>query len=101
MTERSSARIRDGLISTAGHGWGGAAESREPDVQGYHRATRICGVATAMIGLAALAGWLTGVRVLTGIRPEFIPMAPNSALAFIILGSVLCALAPPQGRRIG
>jgi signal transduction histidine kinase len=42
-----------------------------------------------LIGFAALAGWATGDPVLLGLRIRYIPMAPNTALAFASLGSGL------------
>jgi two-component system NtrC family sensor kinase len=60
------------------------------------------GLAVATIGLLALAGWLTQRRALAGIRPQFIPMAPNTAISFVLLGLALAALpgtANGRGRR--
>lgn len=56
------------------------------------RATQACGGGTAAIGAVALIGWLTEWRNLASIRPDYIPMAPNTALAFVTLGGTLCAL---------
>jgi signal transduction histidine kinase len=50
------------------------------------------------VGLAALVGWWTGNPVLLGLRVQYIPMAPNTALAFIALGTALAAVA--SGRRL-
>ena len=52
----------------------------------YRRATRACGALVAVAGIAALAGWGTGHPVLLGLRANYVPMAPNTALAFIVLG---------------
>ena len=52
----------------------------------YRRTTQACGALVALVGAAALAGWLTGRPVLLGLRANYIPMAPNTALAFIVLG---------------
>jgi two-component system NtrC family sensor kinase len=49
----------------------------------------VCGIAVAVVGIAALAGWATGHPALLGLRASYIPMAPNTALAFIVLGSGL------------
>jgi signal transduction histidine kinase len=53
-------------------------------------------------GVAALGGWATGNRVLLGLRATYIPMAPNTALGFIILGSGLIAVVVGRhwGRRL-
>ena len=51
----------------------------------YRRAAQACGVGRGR-RRAALAGWATGQSVLLGLRANYIPMAPNTALAFIVLG---------------
>jgi signal transduction histidine kinase len=42
------------------------------------------------LALLALAGWVTGELLLASVRPGFIPMAPNTAAAFLLLGATLC-----------
>ena len=54
--------------------------------------SQLCGLITAASGMAAIVGWLTGWRILTGIRADYVPMAPNTALFFIVLGVSLYAL---------
>ncbi|MCR4319395.1 MAG: PAS domain S-box protein [Candidatus Brocadiaceae bacterium] len=44
-----------------------------------------CGITIGM-GILTFVGWLSGLRLLASIRPDYIPMAPNTAAAFIILG---------------
>ena len=51
-----------------------------------------CGGVCAAIGLAALAGWALRNPFLMGVRERYIPMAPNTALAFVVLGLGLIAL---------
>ena len=46
----------------------------------------MCGALVAVAGVAALGGWATEHPVLLGLRANYIPMAPNTALAFIVLG---------------
>ena len=65
----------------------------------YRRATKACGAAVAVVGAAALAGWATGVPALRGLRASYIPMAPNTALAFLAMGAGLVAIS--GGARIG
>ncbi|QDV34481.1 sensor histidine kinase [Tautonia plasticadhaerens] len=48
-----------------------------------------CGVASATLATAALIGWATGRPALMGIREDYIPMAPNTALGFLTLGIAL------------
>ena len=52
----------------------------------YRRTTQACGALVVLAGVAALAGWATARPVLLGLRANYIPMAPNTALAFIVLG---------------
>ncbi len=64
----------------------------------HGRSMRACGAVVVVVGIAALAGWATGDPVLLGLRPSYIPMAPNTALAFIALGSGLFGIAA-RGRK--
>jgi two-component system, NtrC family, sensor kinase len=67
----------------------------------YRRVTQACGASVALVGATVLAGWTTGQAVLTGFRAHYIPMAPNTALAFIILGLVLVFVASGwRGSRV-
>jgi signal transduction histidine kinase len=45
-----------------------------------------------LIGSSALAGWSTGLRLLSGLRSDYIPMAPNTAIGFLLLGIALLAM---------
>ena len=54
--------------------------------------SQLCGLIAAGLGMVAIVGWQTGWRILTGIRADYIPMAPNTALSFIVLGVSLYAL---------
>ncbi|MBI3177061.1 MAG: PAS domain-containing protein, partial [Chloroflexi bacterium] len=58
--------------------------------------------ATAVgIALLALTGWLSGVRSLAGQLDSYIPMAPSTALAFLLLGGALFGFARWPGRSWG
>src|SRR5437764_708283 len=57
------------------------------------------GLVVAAIGLLTLAGWLTHHRVLAGIEADFIPMAPNTAISFVLLGIALVAMPGGAARR--
>jgi two-component system NtrC family sensor kinase len=62
--------------------------------------TQLCGALVVMVGIMTLAGWATADRVLLGFREKYIPMAPNTALAFIVLGSgLLAGVSERSGRR--
>ena len=56
------------------------------------RTTRICGLVDLGFGASALVGWAVNRPVLLGLRPSYVPMAPNTALAFVVLGLGLLAL---------
>ena len=58
----------------------------------------IGGAIAAMIGIAALVGWLIGSMVLAGAVAGYIPVAPNSGLCFLLLGGALCAIGGPIRR---
>lgn len=64
----------------------------------FELAAHLCGAATASIGALAMAGWVTGLRELASVGDEWIPMAPNTAFAFVALGTAL-ALVQHGGRR--
>ena len=67
----------------------------------YRRATQASGAFVALAGVAVLAGWMTGEPILLGLRSNYIPMAPNTALAFIVLGVALIVLpASRLGGRV-
>ncbi len=51
------------------------------------------GVLTAAGGLLVLVGWLTGSDTLVRLGTEVRPMAPDSALALVLTGMALAALA--------
>ena len=44
-----------------------------------------CGLTIGM-GVISLLGWLSGLRILASINSHSIPMAPNTAVAFIVMG---------------
>ena len=48
--------------------------------------SRICCGLTIGIGAIAISGWLLGLRLLASISYKYIPMAPNTAVAFIAMG---------------
>lgn len=56
-------------------------------------------MAMTLVASLALIGWLTGRQTLASLAPDYIPMAPNTALIFLALAIVLVALAqdaPPR-----
>lgn len=51
----------------------------------------LCGAITAGAGALVLAGWALGSDTLTALGAGYIPMAPNTALLFVLLGCALVA----------
>jgi len=62
--------------------------------------SQLSGLIAAALGVVAIVGWLMGWRILTSIRADYIPMAPNTALLFIILGISLCTLITERKRGL-
>jgi hypothetical protein len=55
----------------------------------FHRVSLACALLTAILGTLTLIGWTTGLETLASIRANYIPMAPSTALAFGMLGTVM------------
>lgn len=56
------------------------------------------GVVTILLGLLGLLSWVTGAWTITSFRPQYIPMSPSTALAFLCQGVILWLQA--RGRLI-
>jgi PAS domain S-box-containing protein len=61
----------------------------------YPRVTQICGVLVMLISAAALAGWFVDHATLKAVHGKYVPMAPNTAVAFLLLGGSLIVVATP------
>ncbi len=55
----------------------------------------ICALVTMAFGAAALLGWATGRKALTAFDLASIPMAPSTALLFVVLGAVAAVATRP------
>ncbi len=64
------------------------------------RIAQICAILVALIGGVAIAGWIYGSRVLTSLDIHYIPMAPNTAIFFVVLGISTFLLWFPTGINI-
>ena len=53
------------------------------------RIVLVCGAITAGAGALILVGWAIGSDALTAIGTGYIPMAPNTALLFALLGNAV------------
>ena len=58
----------------------------------FRRVTVYGAAGTIAFGLIGLLGYVPGMGSLGSIREGYIPMAPSTAISFIVLGSVLCIL---------
>ena len=52
----------------------------------YGTLVRVCALVTAGVGFAALIGWVRGLPTLTSLGFGKIPMAPSTALLFVLYG---------------
>jgi len=50
----------------------------------------LLGIVTAALGFVALLGWVLGWPRLASIRADLIPMAPSTALLFLLYGVAVC-----------
>jgi PAS domain S-box-containing protein len=53
------------------------------------RVVVVCGAITGGAGVLILVGWAIGSDALTAMGTGYIPMAPNTALLFVLLGSAV------------
>ena len=54
----------------------------------FERSAAICMAVVCVTGLLAAAGWLFNQPILASLRPEYIPMAPSTAMLFLGLCGV-------------
>jgi PAS domain S-box-containing protein len=63
------------------------AELRDKKERRFPNASiQVCGALAAVIGIVALLGWILGHPLLASFGAELIPMAPSTALLFVLLG---------------
>ncbi len=64
---------------------------------GQGKVTLLVGALCVLLGLSVVIGWHTHNEALVQVRPQYTPMAYNTALCFVIGGAALLSLA--LGRR--
>src|SRR2546426_12476628 len=69
-------------------------------IQRYDRISQLFGLLILAIAGAAKIGWFIGSDMLRGIRPNYIPMAPNTALLFLVLGAMLVIFSDKSRKSI-
>ncbi len=50
---------------------------------------QVCIAITFVISGVAILGWILGLLIIASVNPDYIPMAPSTALSFIILSAAL------------
>ncbi|MHB1033602.1 MAG: PAS domain S-box protein [Pirellulales bacterium] len=93
--------MRPIVITATGPARAGSDQSRAPVPVVSSTGGQVCALVAAGVGLAALTGWETGWPVLATYSEASIPMAPSSALAFLVLGSAVFGLARWTASRLG
>ena len=68
--------------------------------RGFNLAALICGLGVVTVGVITLTGWVTRQPLLMGVRESYIPMAPNTAAMFLLLGMGLLAVSIADDRGI-
>ena len=53
-----------------------------------NRAVILSGLIPLLLGILAIIGWLSDIKTLASVKPEYIPMAPDTAILFIVLGII-------------
>lgn len=56
---------------------------------GFGRTVKLCVSITCFFSIAGLIGFIPGLRILGSVRLDYIPMAPSTAICFLILSAVL------------
>ena len=56
-------------------------------------------IVAGLLGAAGLAAWISGRLVLASAHQRFIPMAPATAVAFLLLAAALLALSARKAQR--
>ena len=65
----------------------------------YPHISQACGIVVILISLTALIGWFSGSPTLKGIRAGYIPMAPNTAIVFLLLAAAALTLTATKSLR--
>jgi hypothetical protein len=58
----------------------------------WGKCSALCSMGVILTAVMGFAGYLPGLRFLGSIRTNYIPMAPSTAVCFIIIGYILVAV---------
>ena len=78
--------------------------SNNPTARLLSRVALVCSALSILLGVLVLVGWWAGLLWITNLSPNYKPMAPSTALCFILLGAALLLRQRPPGsawRRAG
>ena len=70
-----------------------------PGRAGHEMLACACGAGVAAIGVVGLAGWAVGALAFAGAAAAWIPAAPSTLAAFVLLGAALPLSTAARGRR--
>jgi PAS domain S-box-containing protein len=75
------------------------SSEQSTDLLGFRRTVVLGATGAAIVALSSLIGYFPGLRILSSIRSDFIPMAASTAYCFLILSAALFrhARTPWQG----
>ncbi len=62
---------------------------KKNQIASIDNARAFSGGGALFVGLLGLTAWITGLRFLASIRSAYVPMSPDTALAFVCLGLIL------------
>ena len=90
---------RDAIMTADAHSDRETGARRLSTALRFRRTVTVGCAGAAVVALAGLLGYIPGLRVLGSMRPSYIPMAPSTAVFFLILSVALYSHA--RGRRQG
>ncbi len=75
-------------------------KSQSLPISRYEIISQVAGLLVALIGVAAIVGWFLESDTLRGFNSSYIPMAPNTALLFVLTGAMLTTRSGPPAKLI-
>lgn len=73
----------------------------ERETAGGQRLIRVCCFIVIGLSVLSLSGWMAGMTVLASLNPDYIPMAPSTALSLLLVSMSLLSYLPRSGGRSG
>jgi PAS domain S-box-containing protein len=64
-----------------------------PQTAVFRHAVAACALAAGLVALVGLAGYASGQHLLASLRLDYIPIAPDTALSFLVLSGLLLTVA--------